>query len=258
MKAGSGSFDLPDLPLSRDISFRFPQGHKNRRCAMKILIADDHSLFRQGIKLLLNQIFDDLEVVDAGDADLAFTSLQKEKNFDLILLDLAMPGMNKTQGLSRFVNWQPAVPVVILSAHVEPSEIMACLQAGARGYIPKASSRDVLEHALALVLAGENFVPNNVLCSIREQRREEPEQGFDSLAPENPLRSLTQRQRDTLALIIEGQSNKEIARCLGLLESTVKAHVKVILKKLSAQNRTQAALIARDLGWPRKTKTPLN
>jgi DNA-binding NarL/FixJ family response regulator len=174
-----------------------------------------------------------------------------------LLLDLAMPGMNHTQGLRRFVNWRPEIPVVILSAHVEPAEILACLQAGARGYIPKSSSKDVLEHAVALVMAGEIFVPNNVLGNIREHEPVELEQGFEALAPDNPLRSLTQRQRDTLALIIEGQSNKEIARGLGLLESTVKAHVKVILKKLSAQNRTQAALIARDLGWPRKAKTPL-
>lgn len=224
---------------------------------MKILIADDHSLFRQGVKLLLGQIFEDAEVYDVGDADQAYATLQKEENFELLLLDLAMPGMNNTLGLRRFVNWRPEVPVVILSAHVEPPEILACLQAGARGYIPKSSSKDVLEHAVALVMAGEIFVPNNVLGNIGLQEQVELDQGFEALAPDNPLRNLTQRQRDTLALIIEGQSNKEIARGLGLLESTVKAHVKVILKKLSAQNRTQAALIARDLGWPRKSGPPV-
>jgi DNA-binding NarL/FixJ family response regulator len=107
-----------------------------------------------------------------------------------------------------------------------------------------------------LVLAGEIYVPRHAISQILSEGGNDTREDLDGLPENNPLRQLTQRQRNTLALMIEGRSNKEIARSLNLLESTVKAHVKVILRKLSAHNRTQAALIAADLGWPRvRTRT---
>ncbi len=221
---------------------------------MRILIADDHTLFRRGLELLLQRIFPAVELLGVPDAHKAMQAIADDGAFDLILLDLAMPGMNGIAGVRRFVEHQPAAPVIILSAHVESEEILQCISLGVRGYVPKSSSEEVLEHALSLVMAGEVFVPSSVVAQLRAGGGRDSPAELANLADDNPLRQLTARQRETIALMIEGHSNKEIARKLGLLESTVKAHIKVILKKLSAQNRTQAAVIAADLGWPRPVK----
>lgn len=217
---------------------------------VRMLVADDHALFRRGFKLLLGLQFPQAALVEASDAYEAWSLLESEGPFAIVFLDLAMPGMGGVSGLRRFMERQPPAPVVILSAYAEPSEIIESLGLGARGYIPKSSSEDVLHHAVSLVLAGEVYMPSKVLDRVVAAATGEA-QGLEGLAADNPLRQLTARQRNTLSLMIEGRSNKEIARALGLLESTVKAQVKVILSKLDAQNRTQAARIATDLGWPR-------
>jgi len=222
---------------------------------MHLLIADDHELFRSGFKLLVSQLFPGALLADACDANQAWEVLNADDTFDLVFLDLAMPGMNGTAGVRRFVERRPAVPVVILSAHAEPEEIVECMGLGIRGYIPKSASESVLQNAVSLVLAGEIYVPANAINQILSEGHGNVAEDLEGLPEGNPLRQLTPRQRSTLALMIEGRSNKEIARSLNLLESTVKAHVKVILRKLSAHNRTQAALIAADLGWPRRIRT---
>lgn len=222
---------------------------------MHLLIADDHELFRSGFKLLVSQLFPGALLSDASDANQAWELLNAEDTFDLVFLDLAMPGMNGIAAVRRFVERRPAVPVVILSAHAEPEEIVECMGLGIRGYIPKSASESVLKNAVSLVLAGEIYVPANAINQILTEGSGDVAEDLEGLPEGNPLRQLTPRQRSTLALMIEGRSNKEIARSLDLLESTVKAHVKVILRKLSAHNRTQAALIAADLGWPRRIRT---
>ena len=222
---------------------------------MRILIADDHTLFRRGLKLLLQRLYPKATLHEAGDAEEARRTIDTTGAFDFVLLDLEMPGMNGYAGVRRFVEAQEDHPVIMLSAHVEPEQVLKCVDAGVRGYIPKSVTEDVLRHALALIEAGEVFLPTSLTQRMtRNSGREMPNE-LQHLPGDNPLRLLTRRQCDTLRLLIEGQSNKEIARNLGLLESTVKAHIKVILKKLNAQNRTQAALVATDLGWPRATRT---
>lgn len=223
--------------------------------AMHLLIADDHVLFRSGFKLLVSELFPGVLLADAGDANEAWDVLNTDEAFDLVFLDLAMPGMNGIAGVRRFVERRPEVPVVILSAHAEPEEIVECMGLGVRGYIPKSATESVLRNAVSLVLAGEIYVPRRAIDQILTEGGSDFTEDLDGLPESNPLRQLTPRQRSTLALIIEGRTNKEIARSLDLLESTVKAHVKVILRKLSAQNRTQAALIAADLGWPRHVRS---
>lgn len=218
---------------------------------MRVLVADDHALFRKGLALLLRRLYPDAEIVEAADADQAMTRLDEGAAPDLLLLDLSMPGMGGVAGITRFLQKAPQVPVVILSAHSEPGEILKAINLGARGYILKSSSEEVLKHATSLILSGEIYMPSSVLGSINTAPGKPLPEMLANLPKDNPLRSLTGRQRDTLALLVQGQSNKEIARNLGLLESTVKAHVKVILQKLNAANRTQAAMIAADLGWPR-------
>lgn len=230
----------------------FPRQSATRH--LKVLVADDHHLFRHGFRLLLSTIFDAPEITAVGDANEAWVRLEEDPGYDLVFLDLAMPGMNGAQGVRRFVERFPGLRFVILSAYAEPSDIIKCVNLGARGYIPKSASEEILHHATSLVLAGEVFIPAMAIDQINADADDEVARKLEKLPADNPLRRLTARQRDTLALMIEGLSNKEIARNMGVLESTVKAHMKVIMKKLNAQNRTQAALVAADLGWPRSMR----
>lgn len=206
----------------------------------------------QTTKLLIGQLF--AVVVGAGVADAACQALERAEPFALMVLDLAMPGMNGLSGVRRFVDRRPPLLVLILSAHAEPDEIRECMGLGVRGYIPGWRAKTSSRIAVSPVLAGEVYVPARAIGRLLAEGHGEAAEGLDGLAESNPLRPLTAPQRKTLALITEGCSDKEIARRLGLLESTVKANFEVILRKLSAHNRTQAALIAADLGWPRHVR----
>lgn len=209
---------------------------------MRILIADDHTLFRRGFALLLQRLYPDAELEEAGDVAGAL-ELARRGDIDLVLLDLAMPGMEGFRGLEQLAEILPEATIVIVSAITESDRIREALERGARGYVLKTINDAALKHALSLMLSGETYVPAELL---QERGLKAP---GGKTAPDNPLSSLTDRQRDVLGLLMTGQSNKEIARHLGLLESTVKAHIKVILNKLSVANRTQAAMVASTLGW---------
>ena len=217
----------------------------------KILVADDHTLFRRGLKLVLAKLFDGVDVVEAGDCDEALAALSEHPEIDLILLDLSMPGMEGFEGLERIREQAPEASVVMLSAYKDTAGIRDSIRRGARGYLLKSFNEDSLKHALSLILSGETFVPSSIFAEgdgvapIIAPGAEGTE-----FSPDNPLSTLTKRQRDVLVLMMDGQSNKMIALNLGLLESTVKAHVKVILNKLNAANRTQAAMIGAALGLP--------
>ena len=216
---------------------------------LRVLLADDHVLFRKGFRLLLQQIFPGTSVVEAGDAEEALAVLGSDGAISLVFLDLAMPGMTGADAVRRFVGHSAAVPVVILSGAFDPAEILAHIDAGARGFLPKGSTESVLGHVVPLVLSGEIYVPAYAFAHGGTLARPGPGDPLAGLAADNPLQQLTARQLDTLAHMVEGLSNKEIARELGVLESTVKAHVRVILGKLDVQNRTQAVLKAQALGW---------
>jgi len=223
---------------------------------MRILIADDHTLFRRGLRLLLSMLYPEAEIVEAADADGALAAAKTDPAPDIVLCDLTMPGMAQLAGLTALREARPDLPVVMLSANPNPDDIVRCIEAGARGYILKSSNDATLKNAISLVLAGETYLPSEAFLDGQRRwigsRADRPAADF---APGNPLAALTERQRDVLTLLMAGQSNKEIARTLDLLESTVKAHVKVILDKLDAANRTQAAMVATELGWP-PARTP--
>jgi DNA-binding NarL/FixJ family response regulator len=216
---------------------------------MRILIADDHALFRRGLALLLGTQYSDVSIVEAADIEQALKALDEGPTPDLVLCDLAMPGMARLAGLRSLVQRLPDTPVVMLSAYADREDIVRSIEAGARGYILKSASDESLKSAISLVLAGETYLPGGVF--LDEHRRWIGDHAVTGaqLPAGNPLNELTPRQRDVLSLMMGGLSNKSIARHLGLLESTVKAHVKTILDKLSASNRTQAAILAAELGW---------
>lgn len=217
---------------------------------MRVLIADDHTLVRRGLHLLLTKIYPEAEVEEASDIDAALRLIAARPEFDLVLCDLAMPGMEQLKGLQLLGQKLPGVPVVILSAISHSEDIVRAIEQGARGYILKSASDETFRHAVSLVLSGEIYLPSEAFLDRQQRWVGARGAAGAEFAPGNPLSSLTERQRDVLSLLMAGQSNKEIARNLGLLESTVKAHVKIILGKLDAANRTQAAMIAAELGWP--------
>jgi DNA-binding NarL/FixJ family response regulator len=209
---------------------------------MNVLIVDDHALFRHGLALTLSELFDAPAITEAGSADQAIELLGGEIEFDLALVDLVMPGMNGFEGIKLLHEQLGTAPVVVVSSSDNVADIKAAFDCGARGYVLKSSAAEVLQHALPLILAGEVYMPAIALNSD------------DVMAAPAPLatatvRVMTPRQLDVLTLLAKGQSNKEIARNLNMVDSTVKVHVKAILQKLGVKNRTQAAIAGMQQGY---------
>jgi DNA-binding NarL/FixJ family response regulator len=209
---------------------------------LKILIADDHALFREGLRYVLARLEPQVEVIEARDGAEALEILGRRPDVDLILLDLAMPGVDGLAGLRALRARLPAVPVVILAASEEPTDIRLALDGGAMGFISKSSTSEVMLGALRLVLAGGVYLPPTLLERQRSGARTK-DGGRKTLE----TLGLTPRQHDVLRLLSQGRSNKEIARTLDLTEGTVKLHVSAILRALEVDNRTQAVVAAARL-----------
>lgn len=213
---------------------------------MNVLIVDDHVMFREALRLAIGRAFPDFELTEAGTAEDALAFLSEGQRPGLILLDLKMPGLGGLGMLQKIKDVSPDTVCIVVSDSDARSDIRSAVRAGALGYILKRSSMDVLERAITLVLAGERYVqvPAEFLDGADEAAAPaERPRGAD------PLEGLTARQHEVLKLLALGHSNKEIAKSLGLLEGTVKVHVRDILRKLGVSNRTQAAmLVARAQG----------
>ena len=205
-------------------------------------MADDHALFRAGLRHLLKDSGGQPEIVEARDFQEAAQHLSQTEDFDLLLLDINMPGMDGFTGLRQLCAQAPAVPIVVVSVRDRAEDVRKALDAGAMGYIPKSSTPEVMVSALQLVLAGGIYLPPNLLGDPTS------ELGSDGASDGDPqsdlLKRLTPRQRDVLALLAEGKSNKEIADVLGLAPGTVKIHISRILRTFGVQNRTQAVITA--------------
>jgi DNA-binding NarL/FixJ family response regulator len=199
---------------------------------VKILLTDDHTLFREGMRHVLLQLADDVEVIEAGNFGETLERAAATPDIGLVLLDLAMPGKDGFAALDTLSRLYPLLPIVVLSASESPNDMQRALDAGAMGFIPKAATASVMLNALRLVLAGGIYVPPELVGG-----RGSP------MAP-----ALTPRQVDVLARVVEGKSNKVIAAELGLTVATVKAHITSAFKALNVTNRTQAALAAERLG----------
>jgi DNA-binding NarL/FixJ family response regulator len=213
----------------------------------KILIADDHPLFREAIHSVISDGFPGSEVMETGDLDSALALSQEHDDLDLILLDLNMPGMHGLNGLINLRNESPTIPVVIVSAEQDKQVVLQAITYGAVGFITKSSPRRQMTEAIQQILNGNVYLPPDIIRSqkIGGQRRMNECLG---LAPEL-LQALTRKQLLVLERMTKGDSNKQIAYSLEIAETTVKAHVSAILRKLNVHNRVQAILSAGDIDF---------
>ncbi len=210
----------------------------------RILIADDHPLFRDALKQALSGSLSSVEIVEAGTLDEMTARLERDAEIDLVLLDLAMPGVRGFSGLLFLRGQYPSVPVVVVSAHEEGEVIRRCLEFGASGFIPKSIDVESIRRAVAEVLDGGVWTPPEF----------DPEAGESGNADiSERLATLTPQQVRVLMMLSEGLLNKQIAFQLGVSEATVKAHVSAILQKLGVDSRTQAVIAASRIEagqWP--------
>jgi len=212
---------------------------------MRILIVDDHTLFRRGFSLLLQRLYPETEIEEASDVVTALDVVRRTA-IDLVLLDLAMPGMDGFSGLEQLRDALPSAAIVIVSAISDSDRIREALERGARGYVLKTINDAALKHALSLVMSGETYVPAELL---QERALKGVGGPLGKGGVDNPLAHLTERQRDVLGLLMTGQSNKEIARDLSLSLATVKHHVHHVLQKLKLPRRAQAMRRVRETPW---------
>lgn len=206
---------------------------------MNILLIDDHPLFRAGIAAVVSDLAEAVQCTEVGNCEAALRLIKRGAEFDLVLLDLNLPGMDGMTGITILRDAMPATPIVILSATENAAKIRQAIGVGAKGYIPKSSGRDIILGALRLVLSGGVYLPINLIQAPAESVQAGADAGGSGLTP---------RQLDVLRLVARGKSNKEIAYTLGLAENTVRVHVAAILKYLDVKNRTEAGYAATHRG----------
>lgn len=214
---------------------------------MRILLIDDHTLFREALLHVLKQFDSAAVVIEAATAREAIRLAAHYHDLDLILLDLSLPGLNGLSALPELHGLRPAVPLVILSASEDSVAVRQALDAGAMGYIPKSSSSHEMITALRLVLAGEIYVPPAMLAAL-ETLETAPSPSTPPPLEEGGVEGLTPRQVEVLRLMAQGLSNKGICRRLNVAEGTVKLHVTAIMRALNTCNRTQAVIEATRRG----------
>ncbi|WP_448206252.1 LuxR C-terminal-related transcriptional regulator [Azospirillum sp. sgz302134] len=210
--------------------------------AQKFLVVDDHPLVRHGFALSVGEIHPDAQVLEAGSLEEAMAIVDGTPDLTLVLFDLNLGDRSGRDGVRRMVEVLGSKPLLVISGSDEVADIVDSVRLGARGYILKTSSTAVLEHAISLALTGETFLPlpRAVLSGNVAAETSRPSGQI--------LDRLTDRQRDVFQLLLAGHSNKEIARELGVLEGTVKVHVRAIMQKLGVRNRTQVAVVAARSG----------
>jgi DNA-binding NarL/FixJ family response regulator len=211
----------------------------------RLMIADDHPLFRGALREAVSGLSERVEAAEAGSFDEVVALLEQGGEFDLVLLDLSMPGARGFSGLMYLRAQYPSVPVAVVSANDDPTAIRRCMEFGASGFIPKTLGVDGMRGAISNILSGGVWTPPDIDLSS----------GSDAEAAELMARmaTLTPQQVRVLMMLSEGLLNKQIAYQLGVSEATVKAHVSAILQKLGVESRTQAVIAAAKIEtghWP--------
>ena len=217
--------------------------------AIRVMIVDDHTLFRRGLTALLTRSPQIRVVGDAADATEALRRAQ-EWQPDLILLDNHLPGVRGVDALPALREALPQTRILMLTVSEDESDLAAALKGGAAGYLLKTAEGDDLVNAIIRTLRGESVIATEIrsklVVAYRGAAMPVPEAQPSAAA--GPLDSLSPRERAILLAIARGESNKEIGRNLGIAETTVKIHVQHILRKLDVSSRVQAAVIATENG----------
>jgi len=209
---------------------------KQEANGMKVLIADDHPLFRSALSDAVHRSLTDPRLVTVGSFDELSEVLKTDADADLLLLDLNMPGARGYSALVHARSVVPALPVIVVSAYEDGGVVRASLDHGAAGFIPKSASPETMAQAIAAVLDGETWAPEDSVSA------EHVDSAFT-----DKLALLTPQQQRVLVMLTEGLLNKQIAIDLEISEATVKAHITAILRKLGVHTRTQAVIAARSL-----------
>ena len=204
---------------------------------LKLLVVEDHALVREGLVRLLGQIEEGVSVKESADLEAALTLLDNEGEFDLLLLDLALPGVDGFAGLDILRRRYPGMPVAVVSAFNDGPTIKRVLNLGASGFIPKAFSGEALLSAVREVLDGNIFRP---ICQQSSRIDDETPLPPSKIGVKPEEIGLTDRQAQVLALMVRGMSNRDIADQLELSEGTVKIHATAVFKTLGVTSRTQA------------------
>jgi len=223
--------------------------------SLKVLIADDHVLIRDGLKHRLQQFDHRIEICEGKDGNEVLEIIQQYNDINIILLDLYMPDTDGFQLLITLCDSYPDIPIIVLSSTEERSIMRKVLDIGAAGFIPKSTSHEVTMSAIQLVLSGGVYIPPSMLTDssqqnelrISESRITQTTNADFDIKNHKISNDLTGRQKDVFYLLIKGLQNKEIARSLGLSEHTVKIHVTAILKVLNVTNRIQAVLAVHNM-----------
>jgi DNA-binding NarL/FixJ family response regulator len=214
----------------------------------RLVIADDHPLFRGALREAVSGLLANAEIVEAGSFDEAAKLLDAGGEVDLILLDLSMPGVRGFSGLMYLRAQYPSTPVIVVSANDDPAVIRRCMDFGASGFIPKTLDVEGMRGAIQRVLNGGVWTPPDVDLGAGNDA--------EAAALMSRLATLTPQQVRVLMMLSEGLLNKQIAYELGVSEATVKAHVSAILQKLGVESRTQAVIAAAKIEvgqWPQVT-----
>lgn len=212
---------------------------------MRVLIADEHALFREGLRHVVAEVDATPKICEADSYNSALKQARKSAAFDLALVSLSLPGVLGFADIGALARSLGNAPLIALSVSEDPINVSRALAHGARGYVLKSSRADILQHVLSLVLAGEIYVPPIVMTQSALS-------GNDDIVADtgaNLFDKLTPRESEVLVRLVDGLSNKAIAQELLIGEGTVKVHLKAVLRKLDVANRTQAATLALRLGW---------
>ena len=205
---------------------------------IRILLVDDHSVVRQGLRMFLG-LDPDLEVIGEASDGAEGLRLAHELRPDVVLMDLLMPVMDGITAIAAIRNDLPEVEVIALTSVLEDEKVVGAVRAGAIGYLQKDTRAEELRRAIKAAAAGQVQLSPEASALLMREVREPARQ---------PAEALTERETDVLRLLAEGRANKEIARELAVVEDTIKTHVRHILGKLGVQSRTQAALLATRAG----------
>ncbi|MBI5524607.1 MAG: response regulator transcription factor [Desulfarculus sp.] len=206
---------------------------------IRVLLADDHSIVRAGLRRLLEDA-GDMEVVEAADGRQAL-KLARENPLDVVVMDISMPGLDGLEAIQRLKEQRPGLPVLVLTMHEEEQYVVRCLAAGARGYLTKRGAPEQLVNAIRKVLAGGRFLSDEVAeaLAVRVARGQEQQ---------SPVESLSNRELQVLRSLALGQTNREIAQTYNLSVKTVDTYRFRLLKKLNLRNNAELSLFAMQQG----------